>query len=211
MEYFCYISRRKVDKLLANLESNRYESWKESEHKESQLNTKASGGLGVSGVLSLFKGEASYGRKGTIQFEKEVKRTYLNKLQTVLEALAMTPGVFSLPNNFAQIRSLYYHYVGDFSPTEPVSTPQPETIVTIQSMLTPNTALLLDCSLRFFSESTTPDGNFMLHSGNDRFFKSDISLCFETIFVMLQHREKELIGTPLFLKLHSQDASNIFV
>jgi hypothetical protein len=212
MDYFCYISRRKVDTLLANLEETESDGWKESEQKEVQTGGKVEAGVGISGILNLFKGEATYGRKGTVQMEREVKRQYLHKLRVVLSALASNPGVYPLPTDLARIGdSLYYHYVGEFSPSEPLRDPSQAATVTLKAMLGRETALLLDCSLRFFSEGNTPDGQFIIHSGNARFFQGKVTLCLETVFILLQHKKQEVIGTPLFLKLRPREASSSLI
>jgi hypothetical protein len=77
-------------------------------------------------------------------------------------------------------------------------------VVTLQSQVGP-AQLNLDCSLRFFSEGNEPDGRFLLHSSNASFFTGEINLHLETVIVLLSHKENNLVGSPLFLKLSSDE------
>lgn len=210
MDYFCYISRTKVDQLLENIESAQTDSWRVSKSNQRDTNSKLEAGLGISGVLNLFKGEVSYGRKGAIQVEKEVKRHYLEKLKLVIQTLIEENDVHTLPNpipeNF-KFTSLYYHYTGYFHAEkyEGQDILSSKTTTSISSKIDSATNLVLDCSLRFFSESNTPDGKFILHSANTSFFKGGIPLFFETVFIYLHFDKTNILGTPLFLKLHAED------
>jgi hypothetical protein len=61
--------------------------------------------------------------------------------------------------------------------------------------------LVLDCSLRFFSNGNQPDGTFQMNSLNNRFFSEGMPLTLESVFILLGQNDREVIGSPLFLKL----------
>lgn len=207
MDYFCYISRTKVDQLLENFEPSQTDSWKELRSNERGTSSGLEGGLGISGILNLFKGNISYGRKGIVQIEKEVKRHYLEKLRSLIETLIADEEIAELSEKItreSRFEHLYYHYTGRFF-CEEFDEKNPKSVVTISSELQEPVSLSLDCSVRFFSESNSPAGEFLIHSANSRFFSGDIPLRFETVFLYLHHSEKTIFGTPLFLKLHADD------
>lgn len=213
MDYFCYISRAKVDQLLENIESRQTDAWRESTSSGRKYEGKLEGGLSVSSILNLFRGGISYGREGVVQIEREVKRHYLEKLQLIIEALVANEEISVLPVDINEVlgsQTLYFHYTGQFVCKKfDENNIGNQNLVTISSTLQASVDLLLDCSLRYFSESNSPDGKFQIHSANERFFKGDIPLTLETIFLYLHHDETRIFGTPLFLKLHVTDG-NLF-
>jgi hypothetical protein len=213
MDYFCYISRAKVDQMLENIESKHTDAWKESTSSGQKSGAKLEGGLGISGILNLFRGEVSYGREGTVQIEREVKRHYLEKLKLIVQALVANGEIFVLPVDIKRDQRfdhLYYHYTGRFfSEGFDEESIGNRNLVTISSKIGESVDLSLDCSLRYFSESNTPSGTFEIHSANQRFFKGEIPLTLETVFIYLHHDETRVFGTPLFLKLHADDG-NLF-
>lgn len=196
--YFCYISRNKIDQLYEQIESDAVNEVTEIRTSETSLKGEATAAWGIPHVLKLFKGEASYGRTGRIQREVKVKRSYLQKLRTVLLALAESQ---SIPPLSAQASvSHYYHYHGYFEVTEPLNDRSANAVVTITSNFR-GRPLLLDCSLRNFTEGVLPDGSFSLNSANERFFHGDIALPLTTVFLLLEVTAERLVGTPLFLHI----------
>lgn len=203
MDYFCYVSRTKVDQLFSSIPEGKYDQWIEKESREGSSNITGEAGLSLGGVLSLFKGNATYGRKGSIQRERTIKVHYLEKLRKVLLAIADEQPIPSLGQVLkrGQFTSLYVHYQGLFK-AEGSLTGKTESnkVITLRSGFQGCT-VLLDCSLRFFSEGNDPDGTFSVHSGNARFFMGQVDLTFETIFIALSLKGTVVHGSPLFLKL----------
>lgn len=210
MEYFCYISRSKVDQLFQSISPNAVDEWKEQQVTEQDIGINAEAGLSVTNILNLFKGGITYGRKGTIQREKQVKIHYVEKLRQILLAIARDNPIPDLSTSIAskKLDTLYYHHAGEFKVVKPLEDRyniKSDEVITIQTRVS-SRKLLLDCSLRFFSEGNEPDGRFFLHSGNIRFFQKAIPLQLETVFILLGQDGKKLIGTPLYLKI-TADAS----
>lgn len=65
-------------------------------------------------------------------------------------------------------------------------------------------SLVLDCSLRFFSE-TDDSGNLVVHSGNFAFFERGLAVTLETVFVFLNRQDDDVYGSPLYLRLTTDD------
>jgi len=207
MEYFCYVSRDKVDQLFHNYFPGESDERQEIQTVENDVGTNVDAGLSVGGILSLFKGGITYGRKGAIQRERKVKMQYTEKLRKVLLVVAKEKPIPSLANALQsdKLQSLCYHHEGAFSLKEPINSDvKSNKIITICTKVLSH-QLLLDCSLRFFSEGNEPDGTFQIKSATSRFFTEQLELQFATIFVLLGRKGKDIIGTPLFLKLEVPD------
>ena len=204
MEYFCYISRSKVDQLFHQLAPTDVDEWTEQHSTEQTLGADVEVDWNLARIISLFKGGITYGRKGIVQREQKLKLHYVEKLRRVLLAIAEKRPIPSLAEalRLDDFSSLYYHHLGHFRVAQPLREADSSVVLTLQTSLE-GTVLLLDCSLRFFSEGNEPDGKFIIHSSNSRFFLGEIPLQMETVFLLL-HREKgKLTGTPLCLKLPS--------
>jgi len=202
VEYFCYISRSKIDQLFQDVSPD-VDRWVERESKESRTESKVDAGLSLGSIIKLFGGGITYGRKGVIQREKEIKVRYRDKLRAVLVGLAKKAPIPSFETGAERsiFDSPYYVYKGDFTVSSPVPSGTPsETVVTLESHIRSYT-LLLDCSLRFFSEGNEPDDTFHIHSGNARFFSGSMDLALETVFMFLRRDGTNVYGTPLYLKL----------
>jgi len=142
-----------------------------------------------------------------IQREDKVKKGYIEKLNAVLTSLAASSPIPPLAavDDKERKRSLYYHYAGTFRIKEPVpDNPSSSTVATIAAKMD-SRDILLDASLRNFSDGPMPDGSFNLHSGNYRFFKGDVSLYMTCVLVALEVSPKRVIGSPLFLQLTIAD------
>ncbi|WP_028064689.1 hypothetical protein [Solirubrobacter soli] len=203
MRYFCYISRRKIDVLYGQLEPEGLDEIAETETAERTVGGHAEAGLSVADVISLFRGDVTYGRKSVIQTERKVKASYTDRLYRVLRALADDKPIPPLESvlSGAEPSARYCHYIGQFSV---ISRQANDTIVTMESE-TLRHRVVLDCSVRFFSESTDVDGQLNPHSGNVRFFSGEIALTLRTVLVLMAIRDSTVFGSPLFLELPDPD------
>jgi hypothetical protein len=203
MEYFCYISRSKVDQLYQVLAPREPEEWTEKRSTEQKFDVDAKADWNVARIISLFKGGITYGRKGVIHREQKVKLQYVEKLRLVLAAIAKEAPIPALRDAIRSgfPASPYCHHAGEFKIADPVERASASDVVTLRTSIQ-GVRLSLDCSLRFFSEGNNePDGSFSANSSNMRFFAGSIPLFMETLFVVLHRTAKEVIGTPLYLKL----------
>jgi hypothetical protein len=210
VDYICYLSRSKVDGLYDQIHPERHEDITEQEQVERANSVDVQGGLSLGQIVNLFRGGITYGRRNVIQRERKVRVTYVEKLREILLNIAVDHG--DIPNLQDALvsgarDSLYYFHTGVFSCATPVeeSTAREDLVVTLRSPVGGRT-LLLDCSLRFFSESADRDGAFLIHSGNSRFFAGRLTLRMSGVIVLLGVTETEILGTPLFLQLSSTAA-----
>jgi hypothetical protein len=206
MDYFCYISRSKIDQLYGALAPGEADEWTEQQSTEQKVDSSLSADLNVARVISLFKGDISYGRKGVIQRERKIKLQYTEKLRQVLIAAAKKSPIRALTEALRtdKFGSLYYHHQGEFTMKEALKRDggsiSNNVVVTLSTMIDAVT-VLLDCSVRFFSEGNEPDGTFIVTSSNARFFDGKIPLQMESVFLILHRQPLEIVGTPLYLKL----------
>lgn len=210
-DYFCYVSRSKVDMLWSQLQPEQVEEIVEQVSREHDRSAEIRAGFSLAAIVKMFDGGITYGRRNTIQRERKIKIAYTEKLREVLLVIAAASGdIPSLDDAPASqpLRSLYYWFEGDCLTSAPAH-PTVEDVVRIRSKCG-NRQVLLDCSLRFFSEGPEADGRFLLHSGNRSFFNEEISLNLSGVIVVLKDLGHALIGTPLFLRLNSpNDLSQI--
>ena len=201
MEFFCYISRSKVDQLFQIYFPKESDEWNEQKTVEHDVGADIEAGLSFASILNLFKGGITYGRKGVIQRERKVKTQYTEKLRKVLLALAREQPIPSLAKSMSSLKvgTCYYHE-GAFQISKPIKVAKSDDIITIHTEVQ-SEHLSLACSLRFFSEGNEPDGTFLITSLTYHFFSGVLELQLSTVFVLLGLKEKEIIGTPLFLKL----------
>jgi hypothetical protein len=203
MDYFCYISRTKVDQLYQNLTPELVDEWTEKRMTENDVGLEGTADFNLAKLVNLFKGGITYGRKGVIQREQKVKSHYVEKLRQVLTEITKEQPIptidrWLLGDNFS---SVYYHVITAFRVATPIGTDCPsERVVSLSSEIGPR-KLVLDCSLRFFSDGNQPDGTFQVNSLNNRFFSEGMPLTLESVFILLGQNDGEVIGSPLFLKL----------
>ncbi|ALG08470.1 hypothetical protein [Kibdelosporangium phytohabitans] len=198
IEYFCYVSRNKIDQLYQQIDPEADYEITELAKQETDRKTDWKTGQ----ILKLFSAGRSYGKKDVLQREAKVKQTYLEKLERVMFALATEtpiPAASEL-DRWDMGLSSYYHHTGVFRFESKPIEPSTNTVVTLVSSIGQR-RLLLDCSLRNFSEGPRPDGTFDLNSANDRFFRGDMSMTMTTVFLLLEAGQSRVIGSPLFLKL----------
>lgn len=198
IEYFCYVSRNKIDQLYQQVDPRA--EYEVTELAKQETDRKADWKTGQ--VLKLFSAGRSYGKKSVLQREAKVKQTYLEKLERVILAIAADapiPPAADL-DRWDMGLAPYYHHTGDFRVTQRDFEPRTDTVVTVGSPVGER-KLLLDCSLRNFSEGPMPDGSFAVNSANHRFFREDMALTMTTVFLLLEAGPSRVIGSPLFLKL----------
>ncbi|MFI5456283.1 MAG: trypsin-like peptidase domain-containing protein [Isosphaerales bacterium] len=201
--YFCYVSRQKVDQLHSQIVDEQ-----PTERFPSNPGAPDEAGLSAGSVGKILE-DASYGMRGVVQRERKVKTQYIEKLRRVVTHIAAEGPIPSLESLLSTDKGGrgFFHYRGEFRPVTPLSGPVPsETLVVLKSQAGGRT-LLLDCSLRNFSEGNAPDGSFRVHSGNHRFFSGQIGLWLETVAVYFDATADEIYGSPLFLKLGMRPAS----
>jgi hypothetical protein len=201
VDYFCYISRTKVDQLYESVDPDAVDEWTERQSRQRNLDAKASAGLSLAGIAELFRGEVGYGSQVASEREQKVRVKVVKKLGVVLTAIAAERG--EIPALAECLRTdtfpLYIHHLGAFRVTEPVRDPTLNQVVTLRSEIG-GESLLLDCSLRFFSE-TDDSGKLWVHSGNHHFFEGVLPMTLETVFVFLHRQAGEVFGSPLYLRL----------
>lgn len=209
VEYFCYISRNKVDQLYEQLDPEALYDISEMRSKETNISAGAQVSWNILHVISLFKFGGSYGRKGVIQREAKVKRSYASKLEDVCIAIARQSEIRPVSSLGADDESAagWLHHIGKFTVAEPIMyDTTTDKVVTLVADLG-DRKLLLDCSLRNFSEGVLPDGTFSLNSSNARFFSGDLPMNMKSLFFLIGSDKGRLIGSPLFLKLVLDPAS----
>jgi hypothetical protein len=202
LDYFCYVSRNKVDQLYEQIDPEAASEITELSRRESTVKAEASANWGIPHVLSLFRAGGSYGRTGVIQREVKVKETYSQKLKLVLAELAADqpiPPLVEDPEAEGE-PSLWRHFEGLFQVDQPVMDPRSDSVITIVSSAA-GREVHLDCSLRNFSEGPKPDGNFEINSANSRFFLGGATLAMKTVFLLISDSADKVVGSPLFLML----------
>ena len=201
MEYFCYISRSKVDQLFNNYFPNQQNEWNEVKTTSNEVNASAGIDWSIAKIINLFKSGITYGRKGVIQREGKVKLQYTQKLEKVLIEIAKEKPIISLEDALKNsTEGLFVSYQGKFKIEKPFSAADSNQIISVYSEVDKK-VLKLDCSLRFFSEGNEPDNKFAVHSGNRRFFSGEINLSLTTVLIILGINNNVIFGTPLFLIL----------
>jgi hypothetical protein len=204
LDYFCYISHGKVDSLYEQLDPKAYYEISESKSKTVDVSVSAHANWGIGHIISLFKVGGTYGRKGVMQYDTKIKQGYIEKLRSVLAALVDESAILPLDdsNDLQAMPTRYYHYTGQFQVESPIEDGKlnNDRVVTLISRVGVR-VLLLDASLRYFSEGPLPDGTFSVTSSNYRFFTGDTRLTMTCVLVLLEVTPDRLVGSPLFLKL----------
>jgi hypothetical protein len=182
----------------------------ELRQKETSLSADAHMDWGIGQLLSLFRIGGTYGKKGMIQRELKIKQSYMTKLEIVSLALAKQAPILpatEIPQGPSS-SSGWFHHSGLFRVERAISNPRVDALATLTTDL-PGRPLLLDCSLRNFSEGPMADGTFNLTSANTRFFLADATLAMTTIFLLIESSATRVIGTPLFLKIAVDSADRM--
>ena len=201
VDYICYISRSKVDQLYSQVDP--LDAGEVTQTATTTKTLAASGGAATPTLLSLLKASLSYGRSDVVQTERKAKRQYSDKLRKLIEHLDGRNEIllFDQLLSTSSSPSNYFSYTGDFRVASPLAESAPShQVVTIESA-SARGKLLLDCSLRNFSDGNTAGGSFQVHSGNASFFSGRIALRFETVAIFLSHEKNLVYATPLYLVL----------
>jgi hypothetical protein len=185
-------------------------SEKKYDTKEKEFNGSVNGSVGLSALITVLKGNVSYGRKGIIQHETEVKQSYANRLTKVVETLSPLCDIREILRNNEDVDNTYYFYEGLFSVENPINDYSENQIITITSSIYLSGReynVMLDCSLKYFSEMSE-NGKYELHSSNYSFFKGRVKLKLSTVILLQQVEGDIIFGSPLYL-LMSDDSKII--
>lgn len=207
MPYFCYIAKHKIELLYEDCNQEVVISEKRTNIREYDLNTDATVGFNFGTFFQGFTGKLAFGKKGVVQTERNIKDSYVQKLYNVIDNIKKTEEVYSLRQALEDedlSGRLYYTYEGDFWIQRPYNrNPQTTDVITVESKFnvgSKNYTLQLDCSVKNFSD-LNQNGEYEIHSSNYRFFKKEISVRFNTIFMFLNYSSNRIIGSPLYLAL----------
>ena len=191
MYYYCYISEAKVNQLLEGVVGAIQEA------SESSRNAK--GGLSAA-ILKMFGANVEYGRSKTLRVWMERRMTLASRLKEALSVLDKRIGLPPLLTQCLRVGKPptpgLYRYHGPLTVAK-----YDENYVYMTAQLKRGWQLSLTGSLRYFSDMTDHEGNYMPHSGNAAFFTGEVTPEFEAMVFVIQVRDKSVIGTPLFLGL----------
>lgn len=207
MPYFCYIAKYKVELLHEECNQEIVISEKRTNTREYDLNADASAGFNFGKIFQGFTGKLAFGKKGIVQTERSIKDSCVQKLYHVIDNIKETEGISSLRQAAEDGNlngKLYYVYEGDFLIQHPYNRNlQTAEVITIESRFGINGndyVLQLDCSVKNFSD-LNQTGEYEIHSSNYRFFKREIPVRFNTVFMFLNYNSKRVTGSPLYLAL----------
>lgn len=195
MEYFCYISESKVNSLLQQIDDHVIDSVNE----ETLIEKTKSANPSLGEILRLFSIGISFGKKDRVVISKAKSEALVQKLRRVISFLALKHNLTDLHGALTTLNrldDLFYSFTGKFNVVK-----YDENYAHLQSNITESISLLLICSLKYFSDVGVRDGNYTPHSGNYMFFSGRINPTFKTVVVIQDYRERQIIGSPLFLAL----------
>jgi hypothetical protein len=174
-EYYCYISRNKIDDILAS-----------------------SGGVGAIGgiaeVTALVDAELSYGRPDRLPTKAGKETAAL--LRETLRQIQGHVVPFSFSDASINAGSFCWARLSMSVREFDASRGNAQLIASA-----PSGDLLLDCSLNNFSGRDLKDGVWRPNSTNYSFFERRTPMTFETVFVVTAREGNQITGSPLFLKL----------
>lgn len=211
LKYYCYISQNKIDDLYMQT------AYGNVEQKEIQKKIDLDISMDTSkdrfSILSLLGTDLNYGANGVIQFNKKEKIQYARKLDEVIRVLEKENQINHLSMNAStfQLNSLYYFITARFHVADSSNIIEEQGfvdgIVKIESDVISESGIKLSlaCSMKYFSD-TRLNGKYMIHSGNYHFFKENVKIEFDTVFMLTNFdtEKKTIYGSPLFLAI-SQD------
>ncbi|HLO42926.1 MAG TPA: hypothetical protein VK175_01260 [Leadbetterella sp.] len=190
--YYCYISHDKVSNLLAKYEDHVIDEL--IEKRENKKDKK--GEIGISRIFQFLGLTLTYGRSDIYHKEMKLRENIIQKLIRLLELIKNDVEDFN-PNEKLKPSHLYY-YSGEFKLLE---INREQNIVTIKSN-SENHAIILHCSLKYFSSNSDFNRPIEINSSNFAFFKGLRNVVFETVFLNIGEDEnKQIMGTPIFLLL----------
>lgn len=171
---------------------------------ETDINGSLEISIGIPKIVDLIKGGLGFGHKGIMQYEKEVKQTYVDKLRCVLESIDVGNNLTNDLLDGKELTKRYYLYEGNFRVNNGTIDYSKQKVVTIESNIYTDFGdytLSLDCSMQYFSD-VSPDGTYEIHSSNYGFFTRKMRVRFQTVFVFLSKEENVIYGSPLYLLLN---------
>jgi hypothetical protein len=180
VEYFCYISRDKLDQLFTL-------------HPDVQVQQEC-----IPEIRAVIDSVAGYGRSDILQRNAEKKREYVRQLKETLRRCAGQIQPFVGMQSTELATGLYW-YRGEFF----VDDLDTEQLMARLVSHTDQGKLILYCSLGNFSDEPVRNGSPFLHSTNYAFFRDKLKIMFECAFYLLSASEGTFTGSPLFLKLAS--------
>ena len=201
--YFCYLSQNKIDNMYEALQDVVVIYDKRIKATEKGINGNLEMSMGIPKIIELIKGGLGFGYKGTMQYEKEVKQTYVDKLKHILENIDIEDNPLSDLLENEELKKRYYMYEGNFRVNDRAIDYSTQKIVTIESNIFTEHAeyiLKLDCSMKYFSD-VSPDGSYEIHSSNYGFFMRQMRVRFQTVFFLLSKEDNIIYGSPLYLLL----------
>lgn len=182
-EYFCYISRYKIDQLYSTLSA-------ETAPEELSSN-------GLREIREILEKNISYGRTDIIQLQGALKRSYVHKLRIVLSAYSDEISQFEWSRKNADDKTGFFLIKAPFQ----VAKIDEKQLMAKLVAQKDESSLILHCSLKYFSEESVRDEKPFFHSTNYAFFHDELSVIFEAVFYLISIKDNEFYGSPLYLKL----------
>lgn len=183
-DYFCYVSHSKVERLYATMAAS-------TGHTDPAHPA----------VTALFRDGGTFGLPHLLHGGSLDRTELMRRLRQVLTGLARRGAVAELDGADPPTVAQYLHHAGVFRALRhdgPGLTDPAVDVVRLESQSRPG--LLLDCSLRYFSEAV--DGRYAVSSVTSAFLSGGGDLAFDTVFVLLNRTQEAMVGSPLYLKLY---------
>lgn len=177
---------------------------KRTKTTEKDINGNLEMSMGIPKIVDLIKGGLGFGYKGTMQYEKEVKQTYVDKLRHILGNIDIEDNLTNDLIEDEELKKRYYMYEGNFRVNNGAIDYSTQKTVTIESNIYTEHVdyiLKLDCSMKYFSD-VSPDGSYEIHSSNYGFFMRQMRVRFQTVFLLLSKEDNIIYGSPLYLLLN---------
>jgi hypothetical protein len=179
-EYFCYISRDKVDSFLG---SNYIEP------------AGASTCAHIPEMEELVLKDIEYGRPDVVRSSTDL-REYAGRLRRVLSGLNKTIRPFSLDESLIETGMVFWAKI-EMS----VSKIDKQAGIAHLDASNRKRNLRFYCSLDNFSGREMKSGRWRLHSTNYAFFRESLPVVFETVFMVISCDDKNIVASPFFLKI----------
>jgi TIR domain len=189
VDYYCYISRSKVDQLLAASAEFRVDKVSQLDRAEQAVDSVCAD------IDDLTRSDISYGRPDLLQRGAEEKREYALRLRELLRQVGPTVRQFRWEPD-TEAHSLYR-----LSESFRVSEIQDEHLMASIVARRGDQSLVLHCSLSNFSHTTVYQGKPRFQSTNYGFFTSGIPVLFDSVFLLLSSDRHAFYGSPIYLKL----------
>lgn len=183
VDYFCYVSASKVQRLYATMAASA-----------------APLDIQHPGVEALFRSGDTFGRPHLLHGGSLDRTELMRQLRQVLTGLASRRVITELDGAQPPKVSQYVHHAGIFQPQNYEAALHDPAVDVVRLACLSRPGLVLDCSLRYFSE--TVDGKYALTSDIRGFLMGGGALAFDTVFVLLNRGQEEIVGSPLYLKLY---------